>query len=46
MIYSNGNGVEAKSKEPSKLVKDAVKELNLITKEMAAIAKELKRYAR
>ena len=46
LIYSNGNGKKAKSKEPAKLVKNAIKELNLITKEMSAIAKELKRYAR
>jgi hypothetical protein len=44
--YSNGNGKNAKPKEPARLVKDAVKELTLITKEMTAIAKELRRYAR
>jgi type I restriction enzyme M protein len=45
LLYSNGNGKKAKPKEPATLVKEAVKELSLITKEMTAIAKELKRHA-
>lgn len=46
LINSNGNGRKENQKEPTDLVKDALKQLNLLIKEMTTIAKELKRYAR
>lgn len=46
LIASNGNGNAAKQKAPEKLIKEAVKGLELITKEMNAIMKELNRYGK